>query len=689
MVESGGEWINGETGEIEPKVHLHWRLKKPAATPEELAALYEARSLATRLVGGDHTNISIVHPIRWPGSWHRKRTPKLARIVALAEDSEIDLGEAVVRLREAAGVVEPSRPTAASAASGSSLREASDHSAVASALAAIPNGTDPKAHDWEYWNKIGMTIWASTDGSEVGRVAFHEWSAKSPRYNVATTEARWQHYFRSPPTKLGFGSLVYRARQHEPGWRYENPASAAATAAVGELIAQMLRERDEADDNAGSSGTGGSSSDAGGAADAGASGGAARSTASTSPLIEARAFVLRDPKTLPKRQWVYGKHLIRKFGSATFAPSGSGKSNLLIVEALAMATGRALLGILPPQRARVWYWNGEDPYDELERRVGAACLHYGITRRGDRGLAVHQQRPRSAVQGRHRHPEPRRGDDRRSRGRCAGQDHPRQPDRRRHDRPVHLVAPGAGERQQRHRRRRQDMDHDRRRHLTRRIDLAHHTRKTGGAEVTVEDGRGAVALLNAVRPARVLNVMTEDEAIKGGVIDGRRRYFKVTDGKNNLALPADKLDWFRSQSIDLGNGDPDDPHDSGDNMGVVTAWEWPNALDGVTGADFDKVVAAIRAGKWRLNNQAKALGRARRGQGAGAGRRQAEGHRPGQSNRDGQYVDLQRRAGGGRVTGPGHAQAQGVRRGGGGRLRTASGGSRPARAAMRSTGGRS
>ena len=91
------------------------------------------------------------------------------------------------------------------------------------------------------------------------------------------------------------------------------------------------------------------------------------------------------------------------------------------------------------------------------------------------------------------------------------------------------------------------------------IDLAHHTRKTGGAEVTVEDGRGAVALLNAVRPARVLNVMTEDEANKAGISDGRRRYFKITDGKNNLALPVDKMDWFRSTSIDLGNGDPDDP----------------------------------------------------------------------------------------------------------------------------------
>lgn len=59
VVASGGEWTNPETGEIEPKVHLHWRLKKPTATPDEHAMLKEARRLATELVGGDGTNISI------------------------------------------------------------------------------------------------------------------------------------------------------------------------------------------------------------------------------------------------------------------------------------------------------------------------------------------------------------------------------------------------------------------------------------------------------------------------------------------------------------------------------------------------------------------------------------------------------------------------------------------------------
>jgi hypothetical protein len=110
------------------------------------------------------------------------------------------------------------------------------------------------------------------------------------------------------------------AREHVPDWRYENPASAAATVAVGEFIAQLLREGDEADDNAGSAGSSGSPGDAGGAAGPGASRGRVIRAASNRRRV---AFVLRDPRTLPKRQWVYGKHLIRKFGSATFAPSGS------------------------------------------------------------------------------------------------------------------------------------------------------------------------------------------------------------------------------------------------------------------------------------------------------------------------------------------------------------------------------
>ncbi|WP_237214207.1 DUF3987 domain-containing protein [Falsiroseomonas oryziterrae] len=105
VVASGGECVNGETGEAEPKLHLHWRLTEPTRDPGAHAALKRARILATRLVGADATNTPMVHPIRWPGSWHRKQVPRLARIVALAEPREIDLTEALGTLQDAAEAV--------------------------------------------------------------------------------------------------------------------------------------------------------------------------------------------------------------------------------------------------------------------------------------------------------------------------------------------------------------------------------------------------------------------------------------------------------------------------------------------------------------------------------------------------------------------------------------------------------
>ena len=129
-----------QTGEIENKVHLHWRLENPAATLEELAMLYEARSLAATLAGADRTNISIVHPIRWPGSFHCKKTQKLARIAALNAGTEIVLEDALNILRKAVGVTTPVRPHV----SGNGQHLAADHSAVAQALAVIPNDSQLK-----------------------------------------------------------------------------------------------------------------------------------------------------------------------------------------------------------------------------------------------------------------------------------------------------------------------------------------------------------------------------------------------------------------------------------------------------------------------------------------------------------------------------------------------------------------
>jgi hypothetical protein len=106
IVKSGGVWLNGGD-EPEDKLHLHWRLAKPAEKAEH-EKLKRVRRLAALIVGGDHTSDSAVHCLRCPGSWHRKDKdhPRLAKIWSCNPDREIDLNEALAAL-EAAAPPEP------------------------------------------------------------------------------------------------------------------------------------------------------------------------------------------------------------------------------------------------------------------------------------------------------------------------------------------------------------------------------------------------------------------------------------------------------------------------------------------------------------------------------------------------------------------------------------------------------
>ena len=107
-VRSGGVWTDGG-GQSQDKVHLHWRLSRPACikieTDEtgevveidrtELIKLKHLRDIAARLVGGDPSNKPVCHPIRWPGTWHRKATPRLCEIITANPDRELDLDTAL------------------------------------------------------------------------------------------------------------------------------------------------------------------------------------------------------------------------------------------------------------------------------------------------------------------------------------------------------------------------------------------------------------------------------------------------------------------------------------------------------------------------------------------------------------------------------------------------------------------
>jgi AAA domain/Bifunctional DNA primase/polymerase, N-terminal len=317
--------------------------------------------------------------------------------------------------------------------------------------------------------------------------------------------------------------------------------------------------------------------------------------------IHATSYVWTDPTTIRRRQWLYGNLLLRKFVSATISPGGIGKSSLIAAEALAMVSGKDLLGAEPVAPLRVWLWNLEDPLEETQRKIQAAALHYELEPDdiGDRlmvdigreqklviamatrnGAVIVQPIVDSLVDEIIKHKiDVLVIDPFVSCHEVAENDNSA----------MDMVLKEWGKVA--------DLGNCA-------VHLVHHTRKPLGAEgeTTTDSGRGASSQTDACRVVRPINRMSEKEATAAGV-DNRRLYFRTINDKANLQPPVEKSDWFKLVSVDLGNGPMGMP---GDSIGVVTKWEMPDALAGMTGADFEKVARVIRGGKWRHSPQAGA-----------------------------------------------------------------------------------
>jgi len=226
IVASGGRDANGEA-----KLHLHWRLGK-VARDNRHADLKELRSLACKLVGADHSGVPLVHPLRWPGSWHRKGEPVMAKIVELNDCAEIDLDVTLAKLRARCP-----EDNVRHNGNGDGTAPIED---IRSAFATMTNEDLP----WEDWNRLGMAGWRASEGSEEGFEAFNGWSRKSTKYDAAETRARWDHFPHSPPNQIGAGTLFHLAREADPGWR--PPSLTAQTAAEtfkGYVEAEMAKSR--------------------------------------------------------------------------------------------------------------------------------------------------------------------------------------------------------------------------------------------------------------------------------------------------------------------------------------------------------------------------------------------------------------------------------------------------------------
>lgn len=308
------------------------------------------------------------------------------------------------------------------------------------------------------------------------------------------------------------------------------------------------------------------------------------------PLFQ--SWEVTDPMSVPRRQWVYGNTYVRKFCSITVAPGGLGKSTLVLTEAIAMATGRNLLGVEVKEKLRVVYFNAEDPLDELKLRVLAICQRFDIDQRELVGkLFLQSGRDNEIILATGDPGEVIEAAFNRIEGfvKFHGVD-------------VVILDPLANMHES-------EEDNRTYRKLGKRLSrmadayhlachLVHHTKKLGGMAATVEDSRGGSALIGAVRVARAINPMEPDEAARFGLATHIDHFRIEAAGKNNLARPADKAEWFVREGVALPNGDF---------CAVVTQWTPPDPFEGI-GLEHAKRVQVrlmdAEPGDWRESPQA-------------------------------------------------------------------------------------
>lgn len=294
------------------------------------------------------------------------------------------------------------------------------------------------------------------------------------------------------------------------------------------------------------------------------------------------AYDMFDETAVAPRRWVYGTHYLRSFVSVLASAGGIGKTSMQIVESLAICTGRPLLGETVHEQCNVWIINLEDPMEEMQRRILAAMRHFNISPGEVRGrLFVDAGRdfrlkfasqtrdgviPNEALIEHLISKIPERGIGAVFIDPFVGAHDVNENDNGAINAVVAEMRRVADE-------------------TSCAIGLVHHIRKGNGEDANIDSVRGAGSLIGAARAARVINRMSQEEALRLGLdLADARLIFRVDDGKANLAPPVDKTVWRKMHGVQIGNGEW---------IGVATEYTPPDAFDGVSMQDARKVRQAV------------------------------------------------------------------------------------------------
>ena len=446
------------------------------------------------------------------------------------------------------------------------------------------------------WLPVGMAL-ASRFGDD-GRDLWDEWSKRDPKFDAYDQEKIWNSFAQPGDTRggrplVGLGSIFTLAK--ERGYPDDAKVPPQLRDLFKEIIAaevspppaeKLFPGLQEAPRSAAPAAVVPSEGD--------------EDTPPFPPAPKPTLYLGGDPRLIPPRPWVYGRHYVRTFTGCTVAPGATGKSFLAIAEGLAIATGKPLLGVVPDERCNVWYLNLEDPTAELERRIAAAIIGHGINMDDLRGrfFADSGRKQKLVVASQV--------------GSTAVIHEPVQKDLVRYIIAnrigVMIVDPflkshSVSENDNNAVDKVMGMWADVAEDANCAIELIHHTRKlNGNEEPSADDSRGASAVITNVRSCRVVVRMTKDEA-NGANIDTelRRQYFKLGDGKINMAPFKEKAEWYHLDSVDLGNAQGDRKSDS---VGVVKSWAYPSLADEVPANALRRVQGFLATSDYRSDPRA-------------------------------------------------------------------------------------
>jgi hypothetical protein len=92
------------------------------------------------------------------------------------------------------------------------------------------------------------------------------------------------------------------------------------------------------------------------------------------------AYAFPNPTSIPRREWLFGRHYIRSAVGASIGAPGRLKSTTVLTEIIGMSAGRDLMSgePLPSGPLRAAYLNGEEVQEELDRRVAAVCQRFDL-----------------------------------------------------------------------------------------------------------------------------------------------------------------------------------------------------------------------------------------------------------------------------------------------------------------------